>query len=128
MNTAADQLSEAALQDVDASSLKEAVPDLLAKDTPGYLVEYGIRIDDGAMVFHFFPPKDRGDWDPGWRMDTRLERALPGCFDVSAVSAGYAEELRSFYVIVGGLGSAPDPWPSVERFFAAIDSALAAEA
>ncbi len=120
-------LQEANLQDVSASSLREAVPELLAKDTPNYLVEYGIRTDDAAMVFHFFSAKDVEGWPEELRMNERLEKAIPKCFDVSKVSAGYADELRSFYVIVGGLGSAPDPWPRVDSFFAAIDDALSSE-
>jgi hypothetical protein len=105
------------------TGLKPHLPELLAKDTPNYLVEYGIRYDDGAMVFHFFPPKHRTSWDPSWSLARRLELAMPLCFDTAKLSAGFVEELNSFYVIVGGLGTVPDPWITVERFFRAIDGA-----
>lgn len=113
------------LSDVDGRSLLPHVPNPLAKDTKNYLVEYGVRIDDGAMVFHFFVPKDRNDWDPAYAMDKRLERAIPACFSVERVSADFAREMNSFNVIVGGLGASPDPWPLVEKFFQALDGSPA---
>jgi hypothetical protein len=105
--------------DIRGSTLKAAIPELLARDTPEFFVEYGIRIDDHAMVFHFYPPKSSpGRWVEVSRMAERLERAIPKHFDVAGgrVRATYAEELHSFCVIVRGLGAAPDPWPLVARF------------
>lgn len=115
-------------QPVDGGSLREAIPDRLGKITSFYSVEYGIRYDDGAVVFQFFPA-DRdaesvGRWDPHYKMDKRLERAIPLHFRVERVKAVFTEELNSFCVIVGGLGLSPDPWPLVEKFFAAIDAPL----
>jgi hypothetical protein len=112
------------LSSIGGSALTTHLPEPLARDTPNYLVEYGIRLDDLAMVFHFFPPKDREDWDPArWNLARRLEVVLPKHFDTRMLTAGYAPEIRSFYVIVGGLGAVPDPWFLVERFFGALDAA-----
>lgn len=113
------------LRECKASSLREHIPELLARDTPLYLVEYGIRIDDGALVFHFFPPKEEADWPPNNRMNKRLEHALDSLVDVKTVAvADYIQELRSFCIILRGLGHSPDPWIFVERFFAKIDEPL----
>ena len=103
------------------SSLLSTIPDLLAKDTSHYLVEYGVRVDNTDMVFHFFPPKSKKTWDPGYKMDKRLEAATKQCFDRFHYSAGFVVEMDSFYVVIKGLGSVPDPWYLVEKFFAAID-------
>jgi hypothetical protein len=120
--TAEERASMSDAKDVLASSLQTHIPDLLARDTPNYLAEYGVRITDEAMVFHFFPPKDRTGWDSRWQPDMRLKAAIDEHFDTRYVSASYVEELQSFCVIVGGLGAAPDPWPLVEKFFRALDA------
>lgn len=122
MTTNTEDLKGANLQDIRANSLLPHVPNLLARDTKDYLVEYGVRVDDKAMVFHFFSPKDRSTWDPEANMDQRLKRAIDICFPVKKVTAGFADELDSFYVIVGELGASPDPWPLVERFFRVLDA------
>lgn len=109
-------------QDVRAASLMPHIPNPLAMDTPNFLVEYGVRVDDQAVVFHFFSAKDRLTWDPAYRMDDRLRRAIDANFDVSKVTCGYASEMDSFYVIVGGLGAGPDPWPLVERFLSDVQA------
>lgn len=119
-NDSAD-LHDAALQDVSYGSLKTHIPELLAKDTPNYLVEYGVRVDDAAMVFHFFSPKDATDWDESYAMTRRLEHAIKSCFDVAKVRAEYISDMRSFCIIVRDLGAALDPWPLVERFFSEIE-------
>ena len=132
------------------SAIQLAVPDLRAKDHADYIAEYGVRTDDQAMVFHFFPkksllalsrmtdeqlkaryPADRlalmektKDWDNSFGMDKRLERAIPKCFKTENVSADYADEMSSFCIIVGGLGASADPWPLVNRFFSEIDAPL----
>lgn len=114
-------LEDAQLRDIKADSLLPHVPHPLARDTKDYLVEYGVRLDDQAFVFHFYSPKDRDTWDPAAQMDRRLKSAIDRCFRVETVTAGFAPEMDSFYVIVGGLGAAPDPWPLVDRFFRAVD-------
>jgi hypothetical protein len=119
-------ITDANLQDVKGDSLLPHIPNPLAQDTKNFLVEYGVRLDDQAMVFHFFSPKDAVTWDPTYRMDARLKRAIDGSFDVSRVTAGFAPDVDSFYVIVGGLGASPDPWTLAERFLASIDAPLEA--
>jgi hypothetical protein len=115
------------------AGLMDVVPERMAKQTSHYDVEYGLRIDDKAMIFHFYapgtdwseyPPKNLGTWDPNYRMHDRLERAMPEVFEVSAIKAVYTEETKSFCIIVGGLGHAPDPFYYVHRFFEKIDAAL----
>lgn len=127
MNTQ-EELQSAGLQDVNASALQSHIPNPLAKDTPNFLVEYGVRIEDHAMIFHFFSGKDQTEWNLEFHMDKRLEVAIDEHFDVSKVTAGYAQEMDSFYIIVGGLGGAPDPWPLVERFLSSLEEPLALEA
>ncbi len=112
--------------DVNGDALFAHIPAPLALDTASFLVEYGIRADDSAMVFHFFSPKGENEWSPAYRMDARLKRAIDGNFDPKKVSCGYAREMDSFYVIVGGLGDGPDPWTLVERFFCDLDAPLEA--
>jgi len=121
----APNFEDAELGDVPASSLTTHIPNPLAKDTKNYLVEYGIRVDDDAMVFHFFSPKDKETWDPKYDIHNRLEHAITKCFDLRTIKAGYVSELESFYVIVEGLGLVPDPWAKAEAFFSAIDAAPA---
>lgn len=118
-------LTEAALQDVSAGSLMQALPDPLAKETQNYIVEYGLRLDDGALVFHFFPAEGES-WDPAYKMDQRLERAIRETFDTNRVSADYQEEVRSFCVIFGGAARAPDPLALAPMFFEWIDAPLGA--
>lgn len=117
------------LDDVAARGMQDAIPNRMAKQTKNYDVQYGVREDDKAMVFHFFPPgsdppKKIAAWNEAYKMNERLERALPATFDVSSVTATYTEEMRSFCIIVGGLGRSMDPWHYVHRFFAKIDEPL----
>lgn len=118
-------LADSNLQDVSANNLMQALPDLLAKETPHYVVEYGLRYDDGALVFHFFPAEGEY-WDPTYKMDQRLERAIRETFDTDRVSADYQEEIRSFCVIFGGAAHAPDPLALAPMFFEWIDAPLGA--
>lgn len=109
--------------------LKDAIPDRMAKQTADYDVVYGIRADDQAMIFHFFPPgsdppNKLGSWRDAYRIHDRLEAAIPKAFDVRFVKATYTSELRSFCIIVRGLGRSMDPWHFVHRFFEAIDAPL----
>jgi hypothetical protein len=120
------ELRDAKLQDVRGNSLLPHVPNPLALDTPNFLVEYGVRLDDQAMVFHFFSAKDRPTWDPTYHMEQRLKRAVDKNFDTQKVSCGYALEMDSFYVIVGGLGAGPDPLPLAERFLRDVEAPLEA--
>lgn len=121
-------INEFAGAPVEGSSLREALPNRLARVTTYYVAEYGVRYDDGAVVFQFFPPdrtKDsNGSWDPSFKMPERLEKAMPQCFRLENLKAVFTEELNSFCIIVKNLGVSPDPWPIVERFFSVIDAPL----
>lgn len=116
-----------------AKGLQDAIPNRLARQTENYTVEYGVRADDSAMVFHFYPPgtdwskyppEEIGQWRPNYRMHERLERAMPQSFDIKFLKATFTEETQSFCIIVAGLGKSPDPEPLVARFFARIDAPL----
>lgn len=111
---------------IEGGQLETHLPDLLAVDHPEYLVEYGIRVDDGALVFHFFSAKDRPTWNPEWNMHQRLETAIAKSFDVSKVSAGYAEELEAFYIIVFESEGDARLNDRIRTFFSVIDEAPAA--
>jgi len=126
MTDASEPLAGGWAKDISAASLLPHIPNPLAMDTPNFLVEYGVRIDDQAVVFHFFSAKDRSTWDPEYRMDERLRRAIDANFDTRKITCGFAAEMDSFYVIVGGLGAGPDPWPLVERFLSDVQAPLEA--
>jgi hypothetical protein len=124
--TSQQSIRDAQLQDVRASSLMPHIPNPLALDTPNFLVEYGVRADDQAFVFHFFSAMDKSEWDPAYKMDVRLRRGIDKNFDTTKVTCGFAVEVDSFYVIVGGLGAGPDPWPLVNRFLSDVQAPLEA--
>ena len=116
-----------------SKGVRDAITNRLAKETKNYLVEYGVRTDDMAMVFHFFPPMSASRWDARYKMEKRLEIAMPACFDTTKIQANEVlstmrstpDDLTpSYCIIVRGLGSSLDPWPLVNRFFEKIDSAL----
>jgi hypothetical protein len=102
-------------------SIARQVPDFQAEDRPKYLVEYGVRITDQALVFHFYPKGE--DWDPDWKMDKRLEHAIPEVFQIERIGTDYVMEYSSFCVIAGGYGSVPDPRLLAKRFLDAVDAA-----
>lgn len=114
-------LAEAGLEDVRGEALRAHVPDPLAYQSREFTAEYGVRLDDDAMVIHLYPGKE--GWDPAYRMDRRLEIALQKCFARVPYTADFTPELDSFAVILFGFGRAPDPWPAVESFFRAIEEA-----
>lgn len=128
-----DRVDEVVLSNEGATGLRDAIGNRQAKQTPHYVAEYGVRDDDGAMIFHFYPPgtdwseyppTSLGEWPAAYKMDHRLERAMGIVFDVRFVKATYTEEMASFCIIVKGLGKSPDPWPLVNRFFDRIDAPL----
>lgn len=109
-------LAEQDTTHINASSLREALPNRLAKQFPKFTVEYGIREDDRAGVFHFYPPKNE-NWDPNYRMDERLKFAIDKALRPERVSADFAEEQNSFCVIVKDLGLAIDYFSVFDAFF-----------
>lgn len=115
----------------DIGGIEDSIPDRLAKDTAEWLCEHGIRTDDQAMVFHFYPKRQipgvfdkEGNpvagWSEDYHMDRRLDQALK-MFDPEDLNCKFIETHNSFNVIVGGLGAALDPWPLVEKFFSRIE-------
>ncbi len=107
--------------DVDGRSLITAIPELRTVQAEKFRVEYGVRHDDSAVVFHFFPVRH---WDAEYQMDRRLEEAILGCFEYFKVATSYAEELESFCVIIGGLGASRDPERLIRKFLGAVEPAL----
>lgn len=108
----------------DEQAISRDIPDSVVEQRErGYLVEYGVRVNDNAMVFHFFPIPDNLDAWKRLEMPKRLEAALPQCFELSRVTAGYEPEYDSFYVIAGGYGNVPDPRGLAHRFLSRVDAA-----
>lgn len=110
--------------DIHGGGLKSSIPEPMAIDTPNFMVTYGIRLDDNAMVFHFVSAKNAETWDPDYHMDKRLERAIPKTFKVEHVTCGFEESLDSFFVIVGFLGLALDPWTLCRKFLKDVEAPL----
>lgn len=110
--------------------LQDAIPERLGDQNEHYQVEYGIRSDDNAMVFHFYPPDTDwstnpptfGKWSEAYGMHNRLEGALAKVFDVNKLKATYTEELRSFCIIAYGIGFNPDPFYFARSLFEKIET------
>lgn len=120
MSTNEPTLKSANLQDI---SITVDLPDLLGRSSPNYDVEYGTRVSDNALVFHFFPPgwaegKER-DWPDWTKFRDSLEQAILACFPV--YEAGYVRELKSFFVILRAKPSVPDLNALLERFFSLLE-------
>jgi len=98
---------------VNGTGLQTHIPDKQTVMTRKYAVEYGPRIDDGAVVFHFFPA-DRG-WDLSYEMPLRLEAAIAKHLSRFPVHTSFIEELNSFCVIAA-IGSSLDPELLTTRF------------
>lgn len=114
------------IQDAPPShGLQDAIPQRLGDQNANYQVEYGVRSDDQALVFHFYPPNTDwstnppsfGKWSEAYGMHDRLEAALPEVFDVKKLKATYTEELRSFCIIAYGIGLSPDPLYFARKLF-----------
>lgn len=131
-----DGLLSVSEQELNGSSLHDAIPNRLAKEYSRFFVEYGVRSDDGAIVMHFYASARFAkealtgfvsnrplDWTEGF--ERRLVSAIRATFGEQPtrdeVEARYTEEYDSYCLILRRLGAAPDPWPLVERFFHRID-------
>lgn len=110
--------------DIQGAGLRTAIPEPLAVETPNFMVTYGIRLDDNAMVFHFVSARNAETWDPNYQMDKRLERAIPKNFKTEHVTCGFEESLDSFFVIVGYIGASLDPWTLCHRFLNDVQAPL----
>jgi len=109
--------------------IREDVPNREAGAYEKFVVDWGVRLTDRALVMHFYPPlnsegKISDDWDASYEMDKRLDRAMPQVFDVSRITAGFEREFNSFFVIVGGGGQVLDVRLLVQRFLDAIQAPL----
>lgn len=98
--------------------IHEALDARLAETRNDYVAEWGVRLDDHALVIHFYQIPDQ-DWSPD--MDKRLDRALPKVFDIKRITAGFEKDKNSFYVIAGRYGDVPDTRLLVKRFLDAVD-------
>lgn len=100
-------------------NIQIAVPEERTFECGLFNAEYGVRTDDSAMVFHFFPAGE--EWDHE-RLRTGLSEAIKTCFDPENVQAEYVPELESYCVLVGGMGLMPDPWTYAEIFLKRIET------
>lgn len=107
------------------TALAEAIPNKRELTTDCFTVEYGSRLDDSVMVFHFFPPET--GWDHK-RVRDALDRGL---IDVLATrelwskyKAEFVPELDSYVLRVPAMGSAPDPDYCAKLFLNAVVAAL----
>jgi hypothetical protein len=111
------------------TAIREDVPDRKAEAREHFVADWGIRVTDNALVIHLFPPLDdtgslSEEWEAGYQMDKRLDRAMPAVFDVSNLTAGFEPMYNSFYIIVGSGGLTFDPRLLVRRFLDAIEEPL----
>lgn len=101
-----------------------ADPQAIARDR--FTVEWGIRQTDQALVLHLFPhivgDNVASEWDESFKMDKRLDYAIPQIFNVPDVNAGFETSMNSFYIIVKGV-FAPDLRLLVQRFLEIIEGA-----
>lgn len=101
-----------------------ADPQAIARDK--YTVEWGIRATDHALVLHLFPhivgDNVATEWDEAFRMDKRLDYAIPQLFNVKDVNAGFETSMNSFYIIVQNV-IVPDLRLLVQRFLETIEGA-----
>jgi hypothetical protein len=97
-------------------SLRTAIPELLAEENELFKVQYGIREDDHAMVFHFFPPQKGWPDDISARLTSAMTEHLPS----EHIRADYVTELDSFCIIYYGGGMIPAPYGVAKLFLAAV--------
>jgi hypothetical protein len=125
-NNSHEELRSCGLQDVPISMLEEGFSSVLGRSSALCDAEYGNRTDDGALVFHFFPPgyaaNDRAEW-PNWHdFRDRLEKAILESFSLEHIDANYVEELKSFYLIVKPAPQGPNVTALITRFFVKLEA------
>lgn len=113
---------------IDGSSIIEAIPHRVEDSTQHYRVEFGVRLDDQAVVFHFFPPSDKERWSPDEHTAMRgaLDQGLLGYIKPSwpGYLAEYIPELESYSVQVPVMGTVPDPIYCARKFLAIVNASL----
>lgn len=110
------------MSDIHLASLEAAIPDPLIDKTPHYQVIYGIRIEDNALVFHFFPPDGSNDWAPTFDPQKVLTPAISALMDPARAFGDYSKEVNSFCVIYRAGGLLPAPFIFARQFLDRADS------
>lgn len=107
-----------ALSDVGTQGVIPDVPNRKSFTGRGFRSEYGIRVSDDAMVFHFYP--EGGPWSDDFVpvMEESLLRNYP--MSKYKLTGGYVPELDSFWVIVAEAGRGMAPLVLAERFLSQI--------
>lgn len=124
------EIAAAKLQDVQSSDIVGALQDLKGRSHANYEAEYGLRLDDGAFVMHFFPPGHALDQTAVWpdlmAFHDTLESALLVYFPVQAADktlhASYVEDLKSFCVILAAKPAVPDFEAFLSAFFQRLEA------
>jgi hypothetical protein len=111
MTSATENMSE-----IHLASLQAAIPDPLIDKTDHYQVIYGIRTEDRALVFHFFPPEGSTDWPSTFDPQKVLTPAITALMDSARVFGDYSKEVNSFCVIYRAGGLLPAPFIFARQF------------
>jgi hypothetical protein len=118
--------AEAGMRDIQASALHEQFQNPLGRSSALCDAEWGTRADDGALIFHFFPPgyaaNDARDWPDWTAFRNRLETAALQMFVLDNVFGDYIPELKSFSLIIKPPPNAPDMTAFIEKFFLALEA------
>ncbi len=112
-----------------------AVAEVETRVTYFYALEYGVRVDDMAIVIHVYPPgwtreaAALGQWVGNYPKDLTgpLEHAIrekifPAVPSEDCVKATSTEELSSFCIVATQV--AGNPWDVMEEFIDALDRQL----
>lgn len=121
MTEAAEQNPLADLDLTPVRGLMVHVPEPHQWVSERFLSEYGARITDDALLFHFFaPPGKVLEEDESFISD--LEASLTNVFPLErfAVKGGYVEDLDSVWVIVPDAGMLPHHLQLAEKFLSGI--------
>jgi hypothetical protein len=112
--------------DVVLSALKATIPEILGIVLKHTTVLYGIRTEDEALVFQFFPKDQEAGWSEAWDPDVCLTPVIESMMETTRVSADYVPELNSFCVIYGGGGLMPAPLAFASEFLRRVEKSLPA--
>lgn len=115
-----------------ATNLLESVTEGRSLRTKLYYVEYGIRRDDNAAVFHFFVPSYtyRGlasgtikEHFNRSAMDKAISAAAAATFQSRGltVRGAYSDLVDSYHIEVDSVGAMLDPTPLFSSFLATLD-------
>lgn len=114
------------LQAMRPLEIEEALSDLRGRSSDHCDAEWGVRKDDNALVFHFFPPgyaaHNATEWRTWSTFRDALERAILACFGRQGYRADYVPELSSFCLIVKPVPAVPDLTALIEQFFSLLEA------